>query len=348
MNLSVCLIVKNEEIVLARCLSCVKKFADEIVVVDTGSTDKTVEIAKSFTEKVFFMPWQDDFSLARNYAFSKASGEYLMWLDADDIVEDSQIDKIKALKTRLNEADTFMLSYRSGELNYYRERIIKRCDFAVWQGRVHEVITPFGRIKYENIFITHSKQNAGMGGRNLHIYEIMQENREVFSSRDAFYFARELFYHERYEEAIKLFESFLQRADAWCENKISACEHLATCLLKTGEREKAKRTLINGLLYATPRAELLCMLGNIYFEEGNYRQAIFYYRTCLCCEYDEKTGGFCRKDDYGFIPYIQLCVCHSRLCENEIAEQYNELAGRLKPNSQAYLHNLHYFAGLRK
>ncbi|MDE7305797.1 MAG: glycosyltransferase family 2 protein, partial [Clostridia bacterium] len=86
MSLSVCLIVKDEQEVLARCLSCAKKFADEIVVVDTGSTDDTVKIAKSFTDKVFFFKWCDDFSAARNFAFEKAGCDLVMWLDADDII----------------------------------------------------------------------------------------------------------------------------------------------------------------------------------------------------------------------------------------------------------------------
>ena len=71
MELSVCLIVKNEEKVLERCLACAKKFADEIIVVDTGSTDKTKQIAKKFTNFVYDFKWCDDFSLARNFSFQK-------------------------------------------------------------------------------------------------------------------------------------------------------------------------------------------------------------------------------------------------------------------------------------
>ena len=77
-TLSCCFIVKDEEKVLERILKVASEFADEIVVVDTGSDDSTVEIAKKYTDKVFYFPWQDDFSKARNFAFSKASCEYLM------------------------------------------------------------------------------------------------------------------------------------------------------------------------------------------------------------------------------------------------------------------------------
>ena len=69
------MIVKNEQEVLARCLDCAVKFADEIIIVDTGSTDQTKSIAHKYTDKVYDFEWCDDFSKARNYSFSKAGGD---------------------------------------------------------------------------------------------------------------------------------------------------------------------------------------------------------------------------------------------------------------------------------
>ena len=85
-TVSLCMIVKNEEQVLRRCLESAKSFADEIILVDTGSTDKTKEIGKTYGGKIFDFPWRDDFAAARNEAFSKATMDYCMWLDADDVV----------------------------------------------------------------------------------------------------------------------------------------------------------------------------------------------------------------------------------------------------------------------
>lgn len=71
------MIVKNEEQSLHRCLHSVREVADEIIIVDTGSTDRTKEIASSFTELIFDLAWQDHFAEARNFAFSKATKDYL-------------------------------------------------------------------------------------------------------------------------------------------------------------------------------------------------------------------------------------------------------------------------------
>ena len=86
-TISLCMIVKNEEAYLARALKSVAGLVDEIIIVDTGSTDRTREIASGFTSKVCSFPWKDDFSDARNYSFSQASMDYCMWMDADDILE---------------------------------------------------------------------------------------------------------------------------------------------------------------------------------------------------------------------------------------------------------------------
>ena len=77
-TVSLCMIVKNEEDVLARCLDSVKDLVDEIIIVDTGSKDRTKEIAHTYTDNVFDFVWIDDFAAARNFAFSKAKCMYCM------------------------------------------------------------------------------------------------------------------------------------------------------------------------------------------------------------------------------------------------------------------------------
>ena len=98
MTISVCMIVKNEELNLSGCLDCLTSIADEIIIVDTGSTDRTKEIALQYTNKVYDFEWIDDFSAARNFAFSKASMDYIYSADADERLNKENQAKFFQLK----------------------------------------------------------------------------------------------------------------------------------------------------------------------------------------------------------------------------------------------------------
>lgn len=87
MKLSLCMIVKNEQETLAKCLNSVKGIVDEMIIVDTGSTDKTPKIAQQFGAKVHSFNWCDDFAKARNASLSYATGQWILVLDADEILD---------------------------------------------------------------------------------------------------------------------------------------------------------------------------------------------------------------------------------------------------------------------
>jgi glycosyltransferase involved in cell wall biosynthesis len=80
------MIVKDEESCISRCLNSVKDLADEMIIVDTGSTDKTVKVCESYHAQVFSCPWDNDFASARNFGLEKVTGDWILWLDADEEV----------------------------------------------------------------------------------------------------------------------------------------------------------------------------------------------------------------------------------------------------------------------
>ena len=92
------MIVKNEQEMIEQCLASIKHVVDEINIVDTGSTDRTKEIVAAYTDRIFDFKWKDDFGAARNYSFSKATKDYILWLDADDILLQEDANKLKELK----------------------------------------------------------------------------------------------------------------------------------------------------------------------------------------------------------------------------------------------------------
>lgn len=351
-SLSVCMIVKNEEDILKRCLNCAKQIADEIIIVDTGSTDDTVNIAKEFTDKVYKFKWCYDFSKARNYSFSKATKEYIMWLDADDVILKEDILKINRLKEKLdvNFVDMVMMKYNMFEennkqvtLSYYRERIFKREYGYKWISPVHEVIVPEGKYIFEDIAITHKKDKPADLRRNITIFEKMLENGINLDARQKFYYARELFYIKDYEKSLEEYKEFLDDREAWLENKISACIDIAKIYTILEDKPNTLQYLLKSFEYDIPRAEVCCELGNYFLQNNMYKLAIYWYEEALKKEKNIESGGFCFNDCYSFIPHIQLCICYDKIGDYKKANYYNELANIDKPNNKFYLNNKLYF-----
>ena len=354
-TLSLCMIVKNESDVLERCLSCVQGIADEIVIVDTGSTDGTQEIARRFTPRVYDFPWCDDFAAARNFSFSKAGMQYTMWLDADDVITDAEQEKLLRLKETLSEkTDMVFLRYDvdfdaqgNPTLSYFRERIFRTAMQYRWVGEVHEVIAPRGVVESCDISIQHRKLHPTEAGRNLRIFQKMLADGKTLDPRHQFYYARELMYTGDYKAAAAQFRRFLDAGQGWVENNISACRDLADCETRLGNPDAALKSLLRSFAYDVPRAELCCELGRYFFERAQYRIAAFWYETAAQCTPDTANGGFCQLDCYGYLPYMQLCVCYDRMGEREKAAAFNEKAGTLKPEDPAYRFNRAYFEANR-
>lgn len=355
-TISLCMIVKDEAEVLGRCLESVGEAADEIIIVDTGSTDQTKEIAKMYTEHVFDYRWEDDFSAARNYALSRGNMEYLMWLDADDVLPESSRKKLLELKAAFPAGiDVVMMPYAvafdeqgKSTFTYYRERIVKNNGRFWFEGRVHEVIPPAGNIFYAEIPVEHRKIGGGSPDRNLRIYEKMKASGDMFDARALYYYGRELVFHERYADAAEVLEQFLTSPDGWVENRIDAARKLAVCYREMGNEKQEIRSLLRTLEYDVPRGEACCDLGAYFMARGKYGQAAYWYGQALQAKKADTSGAFIEEECYGFIPAISLCVCYDRMGKYMEAEQYNELAGSYCPDSACYLENKKYFDGLRE
>lgn len=355
-TISLCMIVKNEDEVLARCLESARETVDEIVLVDTGSTDQTLEIAKRYTDKVYTFPWCDDFAAARNFAFSKGTMDYLMWLDADDVLPPESAAALLRLKETLSEeTDIVLMPYlvafdAQGKptLSYYRERLLRRLAGFQWTGPVHEVIPLAGRLRYEPIPVLHQKLKPGEPGRNLRIFEKMRAAGTMLEPRQQFYYARELADNGRDEEAAAELRRFLADEQGWVENRIEACRVLAGCLTRLGKEDEGLEALLDSFHFDAPRAEICCDLGALYMGRGEYAQAAGWYRIARGLTPRPEGGGFCHLDCYGYLPCIQLCVCLDRLGQTDEAEAMNEEAARYKPEDACVLYNRRYFSEKKK
>lgn len=347
---SLCMIVKNEESVLGRILEPMREIADEIILVDTGSSDRTKEIAGKYTEKIFDYPWQQDFAAARNFACSRASCQYWMWLDADDMITPDNQKKLLRLKQTMQpSADVIMMKYLTGfdesgraSLCYYRERLLKNDGRFRWEGKVHEAVVPSGVIVWEPIEIEHRKLGAGDPDRNLNIYEAILREGGTLEPRHQYYYGRELCAHGRYGEAAEVLEHFLAEPDGWKENRIDACLQLALCREALGDPEGGLRELFRSFLYDLPGAEACCEIGRRMMVWEKWAQAAFWYEQALRAP-GERPGAFVRQECREYLPYIQLCVCYDRLGEHERAYSFHEKTRALRPDAPEVRSNQQYF-----
>lgn len=147
MLLSLCMIVKNEEEYLERCLESVKHVVDEMVIVDTGSTDKTKAICRQYAARIYDFTWTESFAEARNFGIAKAKGDWILWLDADEKLKLANTAEFKRTLA-LTEKDIWLIPL----INYYGEfppdpnraylfashRLFRNGKGFVFVGNIHE------------------------------------------------------------------------------------------------------------------------------------------------------------------------------------------------------------------
>lgn len=348
MRISVCLIVKNEEDVIERCLESVKGFADELIVVDTGSSDKTKEIVRKFTDKLYDFEWIDDFSAARNFAFSKAAEDYLFWLDADDIVMPEDAEKINNLKKSTVPADTYMMKYYAGTdenghptFEFYRERLMKNCPLARFKGFIHECVPPFGRIVYSEIKVVHKKMRACSPTRNLDIFNSNIAKGVVLDSREQYYYAKEFFYLGNYKKCIEELEKYLSGKNLYRADEWDALLSLFACKEKLG-RKGGEKYLFSALEKFGPDSKTLCLLGDFYKKNLSPEKAENYYKMSLLCK--DENNGFFHESKYDFIePCLRLVALLFEKGEYNDAKKYHELCKKRFPKNPSVVYNDKFF-----
>lgn len=348
------MIVKNEEDTLPHCLDSVKGIFDKIVIIDTGSKDRTIEIAKRYTDNIYSYDWHDDFASARNFSFEMNDCDYIMWLDADDVLTPKDADLLLKLRNSLDgKTIEYVANYQVGfdengvvTLEYYRERIFLRSAGLLWSGRIHETIPILPSAKYATFSVTHRKIHPTEPGRNLRIYEKMLAEGEVLDSRNQFYYSRELYYNGHFQKAIIELEAFLLTKDSFLENRINACLILSRCRSRLGL--EALPSLFKSFEYDLPRAEICCEIGEIFSNKNRLDQAIYWYSMASTIKPNLSNFSFVYPECHDFIPYIQLCVLYYKKGDTAKAIEYNNKAAKIKPDNQAVLFNQNFFKTQRK
>lgn len=353
-TISLCMIVKNEEATIGRCLRSAQGIADEIVIVDTGSTDRTKEIVGEFTGAVYDFAWINDFAAARNFAFSQATQRYILWLDADEVILPEDREKMLILKSTLEagvDAVSMTTSLAFDEhgkvtCQIRRNRLVLRERNFRWIGPVHEYLEVGGKVLHTDIAVTHLPLSHD-AGRNLYIYEQRLLKGEEFSPRDLYYFANELKDHKLYNRAVEYYQKFLATDQGWVVDNIDACAKLTDCFYELREVDNQLKYIYLSFRYGVPRADFCCRLGFYHLNNNQLEQAIFWYKTATQLETPAQAWGLVNVPCQTWLPHLQLCVCYSRAGKYGLAHQHNELAATFIPNDARIQHNRNYLQSLK-
>jgi glycosyltransferase involved in cell wall biosynthesis len=281
------MIVKNEERYLKDCLESVKDVVNEIVIVDTGSTDKTLEIASTYTEKIFHFDWINDFSAARNFALDHSSGDWILYLDADERLSKKSVKELKNLvKTRSKQAYQCVVrsidevNKRPSLMDYIR--LFPNDKKIRFEGAIHEQIEySLRRENYEiiksNIEILHVGYNISNDAlkekakRNLSL--LQNEYSKSKSGYYAFQLGQTYGVLQEKELAIKYFLASLEDVSLKNEYKALAYRFLSVDYAEKQKWDEAMKMISESLRYDGNQPLALMIAAKIYVKIGNLLEA---------------------------------------------------------------------------
>lgn len=248
MKLSVSMIVKNEELCLGRCLESIKE-ADEIIIIDTGSTDKTDKIARKYTDKYYEneYKWNDNFAEARNIALSKCTGDWVLSIDADEVLINSDIAGIKKeiAKAKYN-AVGVLISYVGQSISWWFPRVFKRDKSIYFKGAIHNYLCNVNYSKSDIKIIAYSSPSHSKDpNRALRILKKeVAKNPDVV--RELYYLGREYYTKRDWIKALYWFRQYLSKG-GWAAERADGFLLKAKCLWNLHQGEEARTTCMEAI-----------------------------------------------------------------------------------------------------
>lgn len=341
--LSLCLIVgPGESKELKRCMeSCKGDLFDEICITHAtkDEDEEVLKIAREYTDNVTTFEWCNDFSAARNYNFSQATGKHIFWLDADDEIKPEDYQKLIEIKDKLTPYDIVMLQYVYShddkdrpQVILPRERIVRNCEKIKWNDIIHEYLNmepSFNMTKREDIFIHHYRTKAFDPKRNLTLLE-KAYNEKNPSTRICFYYGKELADSGMWDKAIPVLEKYINDGKGFIDNLAVACIKLSRYYYSKNRLNDAKAIALKGIRFNRGYAENYVLVGDAHFEQKNREAAIDYYEEAMT----KKLGGTGMSqltEYYRFIPAWRLATIYTVMHEFKKAEEYCNIALSEKP-----------------
>jgi len=298
--ISLCMIVKNEEKNIIRCLKSVTNYVDEILVLDTGSTDRTPELAQRLGAIVNYYTWENDFSKARNESIKHARGKWILFLDADEEIPQETGQALRELAQRQEaEAYTFsILNYTAKDKEAQKQiginlRMFKNNPLYTFEGKVHEQIKPSilkadpaAKIVHSGLTIVHygyCTDNENRKEKNLRNIMLLEEaiTENPLDDFSHYNLAVSYYVSGQPETAKKHFHLAKQLVSGKAKYLPALFRNYAVCLFDLAQYEDALNLLNEGLAYYPDYPDLYYLKGQIFTALKLYNYAQQCFENCL-------------------------------------------------------------------
>ena len=298
-TVSLCMIVKNESKYLGRCLESVKDLVDEIIVVDTGSTDNTVEIARKYGASVYEYQWDNNFSNARNKSLEHATKEWILLMDGDDEFNREDMDKfIQLINTSDKDGHYFITQSYTGEkpgkdvVTNLNLRLLRNNGKYKFTRAIHEQITDCtGKTDYTNFtteeihifhygYLTDVVKEKEKRKRNI---SILQEElkKDPYNAFHCFNMGNEYFALGDQEKALSYFNKVYEKIDFNIGFSSKLVIRRIMCMEELGRYEEALNAISEGLKAYPKFTDLEYLRGYIYYKIGRFSLAIESMNRCI-------------------------------------------------------------------
>ncbi len=337
-TVSVCMIVKNEQKVLQRCLESLKGLYEELIIVDTGSTDNTKNIASAYTNKIYDFVWIDDFSAARNFAFSLCTQQYIYTVDADEVLDETNRNKLLILKQNiLPEIEIVQMYYVNSKnensvYNFQKElrpKLFKRLREFVWIDPIHERVRLQPIVYDSDIEILHMPEGEHTN-RDLSILTKLAQQGKVFSDTLFKMYARELFKAGTTQQLTKSKPYFLNALE---NNTLGEKRQICQIILsKIALTENNIHSFFKHCISQKTEgitSEICYLLGEYFYTQNDIEEGLSWYQYALetlpcmdihCC---------------GDKALFAIAKCFETLGQKQQSQHYMQMAQNWTPPEQS-------------
>lgn len=330
-TISACMIVKNEERVLRRCLDSLSGLMDEIILVDTGSTDRTKEIAGEYSCKIYDFEWVDDFAAARNFSFSKAEMDYIYVADADEVIDETNRERFRSLKQCiLPEIDIVQMLY-TNQLQYnttynfneeYRPKLFKRLRPFNWVDPIHETVILQPVIYDSEIEVLHMPE-SNHAPRDFKVFQRLIKKGIPISEKLIGMYARELYIageDQDFLDAEPFFTSLLDQEVASDLLKLIQCI-LVRCGRIKKDSELILKYALKNVAMGKASAEVCYEVGEYFYQKEDIAEAVIWFMNAAY-ETEAELNIHYSKD----LPLERLALCYEKSGNAEGAEEFRNQA----------------------